>query len=77
MREVYGLLYKLKRNDINSNLLKIIEKLPLEMLDSCTKWATSKWNEIKDGFSQGSMISSHFFLTYINDLQSEIPIFTC
>lgn len=41
LRKVWfdGLLYKLKRNDINSNLLKIIERLPLEMLDSCIKWA--------------------------------------
>ena len=41
LRKVWfdGLLYKLKSNDINSNLLKIIERLPLEMLDSCIKWA--------------------------------------
>ena len=68
-----GLLYKLKRNGINCDLLKLIESFLSDRYQRVIlNGQTSKWNEITAGVPQGSILGPLFFLIYINDLPSEL-----
>ena len=68
-----GLLYKLKRNGINEDLLKITESLLSDRYQRVIlNGQTSKWNKITTGVPQGFVSGPLFFLIYINDLPSEL-----
>ena len=68
-----GLIYKLKRNGINGDLLRLIESFFSDRYQRVIlNGQTSNWNKIKAGFPQGSILSPLFFLIYINDLPSKL-----
>ena len=67
------LIYKLKRNGINGNLLRLIysllsDRYPRVVLNG----QTSNWNKIKAEVPQWSILGPLFFLIYINDLHSDL-----
>ena len=58
-----GLLYKLKRNGINDDLLKLIERFLSDKYQRVVlNGQTSKWNKITAGVPQGSILDLPFFL---------------
>ena len=66
-------LYKLKRSDINGDLLKLIESFLLDRYHRCVfNWQTCKWNKITAGVPQGFILGPLCFLIYIYDLPSEL-----
>ena len=68
-----GLIYKLQRNGINGDLLRLIESfLSNKYQRVVLNGQTSNWNKIKTGVPQGSILGPLFFLIYINDLPSEV-----
>ena len=68
-----GLIYKLKRNGINGDLLRLIENLLSDRYQRVVlNGQTSNWNKIKAGVPQESILGPLFFLIYINDLPSEL-----
>ena len=68
-----GLIYKLKRNGINGDLLRLIESfLSGRYQRVAINGQFSKWNKIKAGVPQGSILGPLYFLIYINDLPSEL-----
>ena len=68
-----GLIYKLKRNRITGDLLRLIESFLLDRYQRVVlNGQTSNLNKIKAGVPQGSMLGPLLFLIYINDLPSEL-----
>ena len=68
-----GLIYKLKRNGINGDLLRLIESFLSDRYQRVVlNGQASDWNKIKAGVPQGSILGPLFFLIYINDLPSEL-----
>ena len=68
-----GLLYKLKCNGINGDLLKLIESFLSDKYQRVIlNGQTSKWNKITAGVPQGPILGLLFFLIYINNLPSEL-----
>ena len=66
-----GLLYNLKRNDINCDLLKLIKKVFYQK-GTRESYQAPKWNKIKAGFPQGSIFGLLFSPIYINNLPSKL-----
>ena len=68
-----GLIYKLKRNGITSDLLRLIESFLSDRYQRVVlNGNNSNWNKIKAGVPQRSILDPLFFLIYINDLSSEV-----
>ena len=68
-----GLIYKLKRNGINGDLLRLIESFLSDRYQRVVlNGQTSNWNKVKAGIPQGSILGPLFFLIYINVLPSEL-----
>ena len=66
------LICKLKCNDIDGELLRLIESfLSARYQRVVLNGQTSNWNKIIAGVPQGSILGPLFFLTYMNDLPSE------
>ena len=60
-----GLLCKRKRNSINGDLLKFIERFLSDRYQRAVlNEQTSKWNKIKTEIPQGSILGLLFFLIY-------------
>ena len=58
-----GLIYRLKRNDINGDLLSLIESfLPDRYQRAVLNEQSSNWNKIKVLVPQGSIIGPLLFL---------------
>ena len=69
----WWLIYKLKRNSITGDLLRLIESFLSDRYQRVVlNEQTSKWNKIKAGVPQGSILGPLFFLIYINDLPFEL-----
>ena len=68
-----GLIYKLKSNGINGDILRLIESFLSDRSQRVVlNGHTSNRNKIKAGVRQGSTLGPLFFLIYINDLLSEL-----
>ena len=68
-----GLIYKLKRNGINGDLLRLIESFLSDRYQRVVlNGQTSNWNKITAGVPRGSILGPLFFLIYINYLPSEL-----
>ena len=75
-----GLVYKLKRNGIDGNLINLFKDfLYLRKQRVVLNGQFSNWKPIEAGVPQGSILGPLFFLIYVNDisdnLQSEVKIF--
>ena len=68
-----GLIYKLKRNGITSDLLRLIESFLSDRYQRVVlNGQNSNWTKIKAGVPQGSILGPLFFLIYINYLLFEL-----
>ena len=68
-----GIIYKLKRNGINGDLLRLIESFSSDRYQRVVlNGQTSNLNKIKAGVLQGPILGPLFFLVYINDFPSEL-----
>ena len=75
-----GLLYKLKRNGIDGNLINLFKDfLYFRKQRVVLNGQFSDWKPIQAGVPQGSILGPLFFLIYVNDisdgLQSEVKLF--
>ena len=65
-----GLLFRLKQNGVSGNLLGLIKSF---LSDRVTlNGITSDWACTRADVLQGSILGSHFFLIYINDLANDL-----
>ena len=69
----YGLLFKLKQNGVSGNLIRLIKSFLSDRVQRVTlNGKTSDWECIRAGVPQGSILGPLFFLTYINDLATNL-----
>ena len=67
------LIYKLKHNGLNGDLLMLIERFLSDRYQRVVlNGQTSNWKKIKAGVPQGCILGPLFFLIYINYLPSEL-----
>ena len=68
-----GLLFKLKQNGIEGNLLVLLKNyLGNRKQRVVINGAESEWSEIEAGVTKGSVHGPSIFLIYINDLENGI-----
>ena len=68
-----GLVFKLKQNGINGNLLLLLtDYLSQRMQRVAINGQFSNWAFIKSGVPQGSVLGPLLFLIYINDLEADL-----
>ena len=69
----HGLLYKLKRNSINGDFIKLIESFSSDRYHKFVlNGQTCKWNKNTTRVPQGSILYPVFFLFHISDPSSEL-----
>ena len=68
-----GLIYKLRRNGVSGQFLKLIQRfLADRMQRTVLNGKTSQWGKISAGALQGSILGPLSFLVYINDLTTDL-----
>ena len=68
-----GIIFNLKCNGISGNLIKFLENYLFNRYQRVVlNGKESYWMNLKAGVPQGSVLSPHLFLVYINDLTDNI-----
>ena len=68
-----GLIYKLKQNGVNGNLLETLTNFLNDRKQRVVlSGQHSKWENIEAGVPQGSILGPLIFLIYINDLPDNL-----